>query len=416
MQFDNHGEPERPLDVKGSARSGDTGGEPGSPQRAEQSESLEGMASPVTRHAPISGPEDWEFLGANVDSLDLGVFVDWGEGWDQFSAELAEAKEAAAGRKDVRFRTDDCLMLPKGKAPAYQWHLQYREFHLFIGKSGQPRNASPNVFVSINARALWQFGMDSMVDTIATVIRELGGKVLLVKPSRVDLAADFRISAGLSEAFLQASRVPQRGKNESYRDGNTLETFYLGQRGAPKMLRIYDKALEVAKSEKTWMSDIWDLEECRDVWRVEFQVRRPFLKERGINSIDDLRENLGGMWQYLTTDFFSLRLRDNPNVSRCSMHPFWSDVQRAAGKFGEVHSLARIEQESIADANWYVAHIAGCLLGYAVRRRKPTLDAALKDVARGVIRYWRKRDFEGEYRNRSIRDGYRGDDDFKMAA
>ena len=35
------------------------------------------MALPVTRHALIPESEDFEYLASGVDSLDLGIYIDW---------------------------------------------------------------------------------------------------------------------------------------------------------------------------------------------------------------------------------------------------------------------------------------------------------------------------------------------------
>lgn len=111
---------------------------------------------------------------------------------------------------------------------------------------------------------------------------------------------------------------------------------------------------------------------------------------------------LGGTWQYLTEHWFSLRSLDNANVSRRTVHPWWAAVQDCATTFGDVETVTRTKPETVADTSWYVAHIAGCLPGFAARREKPTLAATLDDLFELLLRYWNARDFEQQYRVKSI--------------
>lgn len=129
-----------------------------------------------------------------------------------------------------------------------------------------------------------------VVDAVEQVILDLasiGGSVYRVVPSRLDLCADYQLSAP----------------------------------GAPVRLRIYDKSKEIKKSGKLWFGEFWGTEEPMNVWRIEYQLRRAPLKQFGINSIDDLTEKIGGLWSYLSENWFSLRLQDNEQQNRRSLLP-----------------------------------------------------------------------------------------------
>ena len=71
-------------------------------------------------------------------------------------------------------------------------------------------------------------------------------------------------------------------------------------------MRIYDKVAEIMQqSEKHWFYDLWG--QNKDVWRVEFQVRRPHLKKVGVDGLADLHSFKGdilrelGLEPYLIT-------------------------------------------------------------------------------------------------------------------
>jgi hypothetical protein len=88
--------------------------------------------------------------------------------------------------------------------------------------------------------------------------------------------------------------------------------------------------------------------------------------------------NLSGLWNFLT-EWASLRLHDNANTSRRSLHPLWVLVQSATGTLGDPGlTLRRIPSDASAPVSWYVAHIAGCLVGFASRLNIAGLADALR--------------------------------------
>jgi hypothetical protein len=88
--------------------------------------------------------------------------------------------------------------------------------------------------------------------------------------------------------------------------------------------------------------------------------------------------NLSGLWNFIT-EWASLRLHDNPNTTRRTVHPLWALVQSAAGILGDPSlSLRRIPCDASAPVSWYVAHIAGCLVGFASRLNIAGLADALR--------------------------------------
>ena len=105
---------------------------------------------------------------------------------------------------------------------------------------------------------------------------------------------------------------------------------------------------------------------CEGVWRVEFQLRRPALKEFGVDGLETLESKLPGIWQHLTTEWVSLRIADDSNTSRQSVHPWWQAVQECAGKLGEITPVTRIRRQACApDIRRPVSMIGGLFVSYA---------------------------------------------------
>ena len=68
------------------------------------------------------------------------------------------------------------MVRPSGKRN-YRYHLQFPDLNLWIANVDEP-NGFPNVYASPTAKALWTRGPASVVESIAYLIRELGGNVM----------------------------------------------------------------------------------------------------------------------------------------------------------------------------------------------------------------------------------------------
>jgi replication protein CRI len=386
--------------------------EKGQPQRGEARRPEGGpppaaapMASSVTRHREISGKEKegkdgkgekhekaerelenkggilGRFVSCGIDSLDLGFYVFWGDGWDRRLAELEALKKEARGNGQVLWDDDRwglVMVAASGKPPMYRYHIQHTLAHIFIGKRQAP-GKGPNVYVSIKACALWTKGVRESVDEMKEFIKQFGGYVHRVQVSRADLCADFLIPAGLSSDFVASQIVAQSHATRAYEDYRKLETFYLGAGSGMIQLRIYDKGKEVKKSgQKDWFLPVWDLDNAAGVWRVEFQLRRGALKQFRIEGVGALLKRWGELWKHLTEHWASLRLPDNENPTRRTVHLWWQEVQECGGRFVECQPLERdYETESKAKLEWYRSHIIGLLVGYAAHRGTTSWSDAL---------------------------------------
>lgn len=360
----------------------------------------------VTRLAPFTSQVDWNPLACGVDSLDVGLSITWDERWEELSKFLDDTKARAAGTEGILSQDGRYLILPSGKPPNYRWHLQWPDFHLFIGRSKRPQRDTPNVYASINSEALWRLSADVAVPAVVREISQLGGFPERVKISRCDLSADFLVPGGVPLQLLLDCRVPRHVKHSHNMTGDALETFYQGAKNSPVQLRIYDKALEVAKGgTKYWFYDIWKVPVGSEVWRVEFQLRRAYLKQSGVNTVPNLVARAGGMWQYLTNDWFSLRLNDDSNVTRRTIHPGWASVQRCAEKFGQQLKIVRDRSKQGASADWYINHIAGCLIGFGARLGLDDFNAAT-DALVDKLRERVQAEYEERFAIKSIQLGH----------
>lgn len=368
------------------------------------------MMESVTHHASTPPDEAFQFLLCGIDSLDLGLYVVWGPDWKRRLRSLDKKKQQARKQGGLLIGLPSgrsCIFKPGGKGENYRFHLQFEAYNLFIGKAARP-GSSPNVYLSIDAKTLWQNGIETAVSWITEELKAIGGgSVQSAKVSRVDLCADFWVPGGLSYEFLLSHKVTRNDKGKLFLDKNELQTYYVADGKSPIQLRVYNKGLEVKQGgTKLWFLELWRRESTDDIWRIEFQLRRPALKQFGINSLDDLKEKQAGVWLYLTSKWFSLRLRDNEKAERKTIHPFWSAVQEcfthnaADSDVKRVYGLARA-----ASPEWHLSHIDGCLSSFAALLGITNRDDALHELQNRLRRRNNATDFENACIKKAIQRG-----------
>jgi len=401
--------PDVPAGVPGSA---------GTPAGTE-AEHRTHMALSITCH--VQNPvEQNRYLLCGIDSLHLGLFVNWcKDSWPEQVIHFQEQKEKAFGTNGVVDQTPTgrtLLHLPTGKPPRYRFHLQFPEHHIYLAMAEHPKKGTPNVYACLGAETLWQNGIQPAVELLAADIVSFGGSISQFQPSRCDIAADFLIPSGITHDFLMAYRVTRSRAHNPHFGNKILETAYFGDKGSPILLRIYDKSLEVMKSgTKNWFWNLWGLEVRRGVWLVEYQLRRDILRQFEVDTLDDLYMKIAGIWKKLTTDWFSLRLNDNDKPERRTVHPLWQMVQSCADRLGDVMEVQRtFRGDTPASREWLVSHISGCVTSLAARMGNPYRDQVFIVLQDEVSRYCPEYKFQEEYIKRRIKlnrqvDGIGGD-------
>ncbi|NLE25332.1 MAG: plasmid replication initiation factor [Clostridiaceae bacterium] len=343
------------------------------------------MAESVTRHAATPPVTEFQFLLRGIDTLDLGFYVNWGLDWKRRLLSLDKMKQQARkkGGLLVKLPTGrQCIFRANSKGENYRFHLQFEAYNLFVGKAAKP-GSTPNVYLSISAKTLWQEGIDKALNWIGEDLESIGkGIISFVKVSRVDLCADFWIPGGLSYDFLRAHKVSRNKKRRLYLDEDEMESYYVASPNSHIKLRIYNKGLEVKKEgTKLWFLDFWKRESSDDIWRMEHEIHRPALKQFGINSLDDLENKQAGVWLYLTSKWFSLRLLDNEKAERRTIHPLWCAVQESFQQNAPVEEVTRIcRSTETASLKWLLSHMDGCLSSFAARLGITDREEALTEL------------------------------------
>jgi len=308
----------------------------------------------------ISGGEDTAVIGLKTD-FSRHDFV-------TLTDHLTEAKKisAAGGAGVVEFRDRmtgaeyQCSVAPSGTNGGGPFG--YMPFLLrcgglrlrIAGKWRQDALAAdmPNIYAEVGSLLLMERGsLEAVWGDVDAIVRGMGGTIRKPLLSRVDCAFDL---PGVPvdhfvERFRGMRYVCQARNRAEYREaaygsstmGATVDTGFV--LGGDLKLRIYDKGREsqgdvrkrLALVEKRWGGMLPGVAS-----RVEFQLRRETLKNRGIDTVGDWFEGRGEVVSWLVNEWFRFvehsRAEKKYHLNRSDTDSVWAEIQASVPEiFGE---------------------------------------------------------------------------------
>jgi len=295
-------------------------------------------------------------VNSGIDSLVLGFSIEEYPDLDSFTD--LEEKKMLAGNKmfnskgcPVSWYGVDFVMQPRG-ARGYEWILRNDDVIVCIAKEAKGGSVLPEVYVTFSASYLWAHGSTTAVSLFK---RWLGKWALFSedKVSRCDLCLDIEMTTPVIDLHKEiVTRAIHKGyylKDLSGYMRGLHDTGYEFGKGN-LVGRFYDKTLEIMSSKKYWFRDIWTAngwEGVTPVTRVEFQMRRNFLKLFQVNGYDDLELAVGSMWRYCTGDWLRVceppKGKKNNHQHLLPAQEWWAFVQQSRCLFGEDVGLTRFK-------------------------------------------------------------------------
>ncbi|GAB7078877.1 hypothetical protein JCM14635_05500 [Megalodesulfovibrio paquesii] len=273
-------------------------------------------------------------LLSGVDTLVVGYYLYW------VHPELLERLRACMEvAKQTKMEQPICLegpggyvisfmLQPHGKK-GYTWILQGQDYSLLIMDRATP-TSRPSLVVEYRSELLWRLGPVTAVQRLQDALQHNGAKVLAVKPSRADLCMDLLFPKDRWNSRLLGGAVTRAQGDCIHRRSRTITGFSIG-RGGDLSARLYDKAREIVEqSGKTWFYDLWGLESVPDdchIIRVEFQLRRPVLRELGCKTLDDFWNALPHLWAYCTQRWLKFQINPHEHHTQQKTQPWWKVVQ-----------------------------------------------------------------------------------------
>ncbi|HEY3489512.1 MAG TPA: hypothetical protein VGK27_05240 [Candidatus Deferrimicrobiaceae bacterium] len=218
--------------------------------------------------------------------------------------ELRTLRETLRNRKSkdpemITLGDTPFLLASHGTSSGYPFLLTNEDFKIECGEFN-----SPSFFVTFKSQALWKETAYALHGKFLAWAANLGFKAIRPETlSRVDYCFDYHLP---EIDFNEDSFVSRSTKDSQHRENGKVQTFTLGR--GDIVLRIYDKVAEIAEqSDKVWFFELW--KQDQDVWRIEWQVRKPILKQFGIAAFDSLRQSHGDLLRYLAEEHTTLRSR-----------------------------------------------------------------------------------------------------------
>lgn len=270
-------------------------------------------------------------------------------------------------------------MMPSGMGSGIKCRWRLERGGVQIGIHTDPTGTIPAVLVEFGYQALKFRKFPDVVAEVEEVLRAMGFNIETHKISRIDLQLTLDLPfLYVAEAFkknLIVSRVKKwreiRGTVHRHDTGEELQTQYetfWGGSGKTIMIRLYDKIKECFKGPDALekLNDLYAIMGVREhLTRVEFELRREWLKEYQIDTITDLYARMPEVLRYLTQDYFRvLDSEKNSHAEKQRLSPWWEDVQKkfelAFNATYEGKVLERIESR-VFNADALIKQALGCL-------------------------------------------------------
>lgn len=209
----------------------------------------------------------------------------------------------------------------------------------------------PNILIQLNGAGIYSFGLVNLLDIVKIDLFNLFGVKYNFDNfmiSRVDLncfVSGFDFGSLTQDCFKTRCRKTRNIKSDlqdHYVNNGKTATLYIGNRPSPLYLRIYDKNLELLQSKKI----DWDTKQIKkaffsalgltnkQLWNIEYQIKREVLKQYQIFSIGDLFKFGLSMFKDLQKRFVFLgfdvdkykKYKENNHINRLKPHPIWKRI------------------------------------------------------------------------------------------
>lgn len=283
-----------------------------------------------------------QLLLSGHDTVEVAYYLRIGKETSLDFDQLVGIRESLRSSKSrnpalVRLGSEEFLLASHGTRSGYPLLLENESFSLQAGASNQP-----SFFVTYRSIALWHLGLNTLHERFLGWARSVG--LVVMQPevvSRMDYAFDYHLP---NVDFDEDNFVSDFIKDNQHRKNGIVQTFRLGQ--GDLVLRVYNKSDEITESSsKTWLYELWGRDS--DVWRIEWQARKEWLRNYGIKTVSNLETKQGDLLTYLVNDHTKLCIRSgDTNRSRWLLHPLWIDLQEQVEKL----PLSGVEKELNMDA------------------------------------------------------------------
>lgn len=295
---------------------------------------------------------------------------------------LAQGPEHDAAKAQIVL-ADQLFTVHDKSSGLFAFSLSNNRYQIRLA-AASAKNKVPMAYVRISSGYLSHVTPREAAQQLDAILRPLGD-VTAPKVSRVDLFVDFASDLDM-ESWGRQAWVTKAHDIDQYAQQGTFTGWSIGKGGA-LMARLYHKLLEIQRSDKTYLLDLWrrvGWDGEMPVWRLEFQFKREILVQLGLDGLSSVLGALDGLWDYASTQWLKLTQPSATDAtrSRWPLHPLWLDL--AAVDWGdEGGPLTRTFPDSHAPSLDYLGDRALALAASLASVQGLTdFDAAVEQLAR----------------------------------
>jgi hypothetical protein len=350
-----------------------------------------------------------------IDWLEWGGRARWSEApfarlMDQLERAKLHCQETDQPEVRIRLNESEAVHLQRlgakrggARGEHYEYRFIYKGIPICLARrSGDVKGGPANFFVCLRGEECLMFGALESYAKVNSLLQRLGAASIdQEKISRVDLRLDV---TGLNVQTFRR-QIDDRCFITRFADVHGCEnkvvdgwTGFTGGK-SPLHLDVYDKKEERRRSfsadiQQALIDRCWGGTDPDHATRVEFQMRRNWLKKFGINSIADLLANLGSLVHRLTSNVFRLTVErvdsGSKHQSRATIDPLWLALAAAfeAGANSPIKELVPIRYERINPSR-LISQGMGCLVSAALQRRLAL--GTFHDLRAAIIEFLRER-------------------------
>lgn len=322
--------------------------------RDTAAEDAAACASPSLTHRQGS-QEGWEAV-FSLDWLQTSGCIEWDrdKSWETFRRLDQLQQEAKESRKPVELNLAGCPLRlhASGMGSGNQSRLEYRMdwggVLLAFSERKNPDRHLNNFHMKISGEPCLLFGVAEVLRRVREIIDAMGGVIVDEWVQRLDFCLDV-VGCDLVKELYPAvaeERVLATAKHSAiYRDGGHPTGFSFGKHRLK--LRVYDKLSESLDRHGEYLQGMierrWGGRLPAVATRVEYQVSREWLVDKGIDTLDQVLNRLPDIVGKITSTgprpFVCLTDRqpdrENKHQGRVEVLPAWSwivnESQRLAG-------------------------------------------------------------------------------------
>ena len=274
--------------------------------------------------------------------------------------DLDDTKNPDAKEASLDFVGDMSLNIQSYGAGKYPYVLKTGDITLLFSNHKSDAQC-PNCRIEIGSMSCWHPGWLNMFEQITSWLRGHGVEIVRQKLTEFHITADLLGVEYEQTNFANKDRWSARCQKGSQHFEHWKHS-YLSLGKGNMMFRCYSKTgeLDPESAKHDFFHNIWREhtgEDVEHVTRLEFQIRRPVIKELKIKSVSDLSQKLNAVWAYCVGDgdenkgwcrFLDRAMtasdRKNKNQQRYDIDQLWELVRSV--RFGEGRTFHLLREKT----------------------------------------------------------------------